>query len=91
MIIDRRGAIPCTFKEERMQIKTIEDLKKMTKERLLEEYTNRTEEVGNLEAEIARLHEAFRQNHERHTDEIARKNTEIDALTLAIRKICKEQ
>lgn len=73
-----------------MQMRTIEDLRKMTKDQLLEECTDRTKEVGNLEAEIARLHEAFRQNHERHINEIARKNTEIDALTLAIRKICKE-
>lgn len=73
-----------------MQMKTIEDLRKMTKDQLFEEYTNRTEEVGNLEAEIRQLQEAFRQNHERHVNEIARKNAEIDALTLAIRKICKE-
>ena len=74
-----------------MQIKTMEDLKKMTKEQLLKEYASCTEEVGNLEAEKRRLQEAFRQNCERYADDIARKNIEIDALTLAIRKICKEQ
>lgn len=73
-----------------MQMKTIEDLRKMTKDQLFEECTSRTKEVGNLEAEIRRLNDAFNESHMMHMDEIARKNTEIDALTLAIRKICKE-
>ena len=73
-----------------MEIKTIEDLRKLTKEQLINENMRLSEEVGTVESEIARLKEENRWMQESCTGELARKNVEIDALTLAIRKICKE-
>ena len=73
-----------------MQMRTIEDLRKMTKDQLIKESMAYIDEIKRMESEAARLKEAYDRMKGSLMTEVSRKNAEIDALTFAIRKICKE-
>lgn len=74
-----------------MEMKSVEDLRKMTKEQLISESIGLAKELENSRSESAGLRQAYLQQNERYACEVDRKNAEIDALILAIRKICRDQ
>lgn len=74
-----------------MEIKSMEDLRKMTKEQLINESIGLAKELESSRSESAGLRQAYLQQNDRYACDVDRKNAEIDALILAIRKICRDQ